>query len=502
MKKEKNQEYILLGGLILLNILLRVPFIPHEFGADSFFIHTMANQIVEYETAPWIIHPLSFFGLYPLSNASVVPMLLAVLSFVSGVGMEHTILYASMAFSILGAVSAYALAGRIKTGFQFKFVTAFLFSTSPLALKFTGWTISTRGLFIMLIPLFMWSILKFMKDEKIKLETVLTTTILLLTLAGTHKMFALTIPLIIILPVSFYLRRFFNKTHPLIITSVFSVLFFIQFFLYRHWWTFLNLPFMVPRTGIYSFISLLIVLNMRLGVIAPLSLIGFIAIVFTKKKPLIQNYLLLITLAFTPFISYDMYFYQTFSIIAVVYSAFSLDKILTLLKNPNIQTLVITAILVSSIGFSLFTQYYRFTKIFGNLASQYFDSRLFSLAMYLNMVESGIIETPTASGEAIKLSAYVDNPSIPMREPSYFGYGLVDEKSIQIKTRSFPNSIQTLKIYLKYPFISNFSIIPHETKYYFLNKVTHPNSLGDNNFGNKTKIFDNGFEELLIEERV
>ena len=133
-----RKELMLVISLVFLNIVVRLPVIPHEFGADSFYVHTFAKQIVEHENAPWIIHPLSFFGLYPLSNASVVPFIIGILSMISGLGIEEVVLYASMAFSLLGLFAAYALAGRIKKTIQFKFITGFLFSISPPSTQIHG----------------------------------------------------------------------------------------------------------------------------------------------------------------------------------------------------------------------------------------------------------------------------------------------------------------------------------------------------------------------------
>jgi hypothetical protein len=63
MKTKKTYTILLL--LVLLNIAVRIPVAPHEIGNDSFFIHWMAQSILEEGIALWLVHPASVFGLYP-----------------------------------------------------------------------------------------------------------------------------------------------------------------------------------------------------------------------------------------------------------------------------------------------------------------------------------------------------------------------------------------------------------------------------------------------------
>ena len=97
MRTQKTYTILLL--LILLNIAVRIPVTPHEIGCDSFFIHWMAQSILEEGTALWLIHPASVFGLYPFSYPSFVPFLLATISNIMGLEIETIILIISSIFS-------------------------------------------------------------------------------------------------------------------------------------------------------------------------------------------------------------------------------------------------------------------------------------------------------------------------------------------------------------------------------------------------------------------
>ena len=71
--------------LLLLNIIIRIPSIPHEKGYDSFFIHSLANSISYAGVAQWWINWMSVFGLYPYSYASAVPFTLSGISQLTGI---------------------------------------------------------------------------------------------------------------------------------------------------------------------------------------------------------------------------------------------------------------------------------------------------------------------------------------------------------------------------------------------------------------------------------
>ena len=70
----KKVVYCLLLVLAGGNILFRYPLdVGHELGADTTFVHTLTTGLVQDGHAAWILHPLSYFGLYALSYPSAMP---------------------------------------------------------------------------------------------------------------------------------------------------------------------------------------------------------------------------------------------------------------------------------------------------------------------------------------------------------------------------------------------------------------------------------------------
>ncbi len=193
----RRKKVILFTLLIILNVVLRIPSIPHEKGGDSFVIHSYANSITSLGVAEWWTNWISVFGLYPYSYASTIPFSLSGLSQLTGldsIEMEYTILLFSVVIGLISIFTAYSLAGTVYDNFIFKYIMALFFSISQGVLIFSTWEISTRGPFIILMPLYLYILLKRMHYGK----TILLVSILGVFLAATHHFFYFLIPLTVL----------------------------------------------------------------------------------------------------------------------------------------------------------------------------------------------------------------------------------------------------------------------------------------------------------------
>jgi len=186
MKLPPKVNCALLGFLVTLNLILRYPQTPHETGVDSFFIHTLAVSISNNGRAAWILNPLSFFGLYPLSYPGASPFLISDFSSISGVSVELSILLLSTTLGVVGMLTAYLMGRAMKADDFFAFSVAFLYSLAPKFLSFTMWTASSRNLFMALAPIFVWAIIRAYRRRN------LTSTVLLVIFLGlliaTHRL--------------------------------------------------------------------------------------------------------------------------------------------------------------------------------------------------------------------------------------------------------------------------------------------------------------------------
>src|SRR5438132_13833891 len=109
MGLSRKVTFVLLLFLVSLNLLVRYPRTPHELDYDGFVFHGMTLSLVQEGYAKWTIHPLSYFGLYPLSHPSGGLFTLAGLSEASGVSIEGAILLFDLAVVTVGLLSAFVL---------------------------------------------------------------------------------------------------------------------------------------------------------------------------------------------------------------------------------------------------------------------------------------------------------------------------------------------------------------------------------------------------------
>ena len=417
MKFSKRTKYMLIWLLVILNIILRLPVTPHELGADSFAVHAWANSISADGYAVWILNPLSFFGLYPFSFPSGEPFLLSGLSQGTGVEMEWTIWVAATFFAVFGIFAAYLMAKEINNDFLFCFSVAFIYSTSRIFINFTNWTVSTRGLFIALLPLLIWSLLMSYNQKKERLKYLLLTVCLLVILATIHRLIFFT-PIILIAFVIVVLIYIANKKfkytkiniiwrktkYPLLSSSIIhkvSIIFFFALFIPL---------FLLPFTplGFYGNIesfkggqssgyffegssSFDILLNlgaeyaMAVGVIILLTPIGLFSLLLKAQKTSREVFLLVLTLCFAPFLMDATYmrFFVIFLFSLLI--GFGLLEIQRILGKVNKVKSAAPLIIIVIIAFSALLPYFVVVRPVPNLPmhTNYMNEPTYNAALFI-----------------------------------------------------------------------------------------------------------------------
>src|SRR5213594_3125609 len=156
----REVTYALLLSILALTLAFRYPAGEHEAGADSFVFHGLAQTIVDSNYAPWLINPLSVFGLYPLSHPSGPILAVALTTEVGGIPAEGSILLLDFLSAILGTLGAFLMAREIKPDDRLALLIAFLFSTAPRFVSSLEWQMPTRSLFTAAAPVFVWALLR------------------------------------------------------------------------------------------------------------------------------------------------------------------------------------------------------------------------------------------------------------------------------------------------------------------------------------------------------
>lgn len=160
MRLPRRTVYALMVALLCANILVRFPRTSHETGIDSFFIHNLATSISEAGRISWVLNPLGYFGWYPLSYPTAAPLLISGISQVVGFAEEATILVLSLLYGIVGALASFAMARAFRRDDAFALIVGVLFSLAPRFMSFTMWSASSRNLFMVLTPVFVWLLVR------------------------------------------------------------------------------------------------------------------------------------------------------------------------------------------------------------------------------------------------------------------------------------------------------------------------------------------------------
>ena len=153
-KFSRKTILLLLLTLVLIAVVLRYPLVEHErFQTDSYFIHHLAKSIGDEGFARWAFHPLSYFGYYPVSYPSGMPVVLAELSELTGLSVELSVLVADMMFAGLFALVVFCLSREFLERPEYALLAAFFASVGPRFVDTTYWDGSARGPVVVLMTL-------------------------------------------------------------------------------------------------------------------------------------------------------------------------------------------------------------------------------------------------------------------------------------------------------------------------------------------------------------
>lgn len=370
MKFLKRVNYLPIGLLVIFNIVFRYPTVPHPRLSDTYCIMTLANSISSAGYMEWFVHPLSAFGLYPLSYPVAGPLVMSILSQTLGINTEQAVLLTSTFYGVFGCLAMYILSKTITKNDFISFITALLFSMSPLFLSFTNFAGSSRGFFLVVMLMFIWILLHWNVDRN-RVKFTMLGIFFFLLLGMIHRMvifvtiflFAYFITIIWIK----FRKRIENGQNMLAITSS-----------YKKTCIFLSIFCILLLTGIlgispyhpsletfksgYFFQGLLFIpINigieyaMGIGVLILLAPIGLISLLQERNKNFSQIYLLVIMLCFAPFLvdyNYMRQFIGPFIFLLIGYGGLKLFTLLKFrLKNiagPLVVSIVIVAILLPS----------------------------------------------------------------------------------------------------------------------------------------------------------
>lgn len=186
MRLGRRTVLALMFALICFNVLVRLPRTDHESGVDSFAIHLFATAITDQGKIPWILNPLGYFGWYPLSYPSAAPVLISGVGQMAGLPEEGAILALDLLYGVIGALGGFVMARAFRRDDVFGLLAAATFSLAPRFVSFTLWSGSSRNLFMVMIPFFLWGLVR--SYRKPSLPNIAVLILVLIFMLGTHRL--------------------------------------------------------------------------------------------------------------------------------------------------------------------------------------------------------------------------------------------------------------------------------------------------------------------------
>lgn len=438
MDISKRNKLLFLSLLALLNIIVRIPSIPHECGSpDEFTMHILANSLSTFGCANWWVHPSSIFGFYPYSYASSAPFIYSEISQSAGIDLVWVAWIFCALIGIFVMLSAYALAGQIKDDDLFKFLAAFTISLSQGVLTYLTWQISARGVFIALMPFFIYLLLK---SRVFAIRCGALTFIAFILLMATHHYYILVVPIIvsfIFVMISYKLKRsvtklvrFPDNLTPIALIIGFLGMFSIPFFtnLFIHGSRYGALHDMLESTIRYS------------GPFFVLAIVGFSYLTLKSDKKFGEWFIVVTSIFFAPFMWVGVYAHYFVTILICMLMCVALVNIAKAHKGARKQAFsIIIIVLLLFVSFSGFYQHWR-TNIGGvqRPCQWYAEDTTYNGAIWVgdNINKnkrvigcSGNDHTPT------RIFAISEVPTIVMPETD-ITYGFVNVSDIKVTMNS------------------------------------------------------------------
>ena len=368
MKLPRRTVYCLLLALICLNILLRMPRTDHETGIDSFFIHNLATAISDQGRIAWVLNPLGYFGWYPLSYPSAGPVLISGVAQVTDIPEEGTILLLTFFYGALAVLVAFVMARAFRHDDLFALSGALVFSLAPRFLTFTLWSASTRNLFMVLIPVFVWALARSYRRPTV--PNLLALFLVLVLMLATHR---LTILLAVVV-VAFVAAYAFITAHRVVRIRFPKLLLSTSF---RRWAPRLALlsilgiaAFMLFRPEVLDeyargeicsgasvggrLCNLGVSITRSVGLALPFALVGVFAMVREHNKGFLEAFLVLSLLALIPTLFLRQYAGFYILPFLALFAAFGIAGLSTLFpKSRRAQTAIVGTALLLIAGSSV-----------------------------------------------------------------------------------------------------------------------------------------------------
>lgn len=417
-------------------MLLRFQATSLEIGVDSFLMHMMINSLTEYGYAKWVLHPLSFAGLYPYSYPSSVLFLFSGIQQTTGLQVDSVTSIYDIFLATFSIFSMYLMASSFIDDDFFKHLVAFIFSTSPAIVSYTTYTIVTRILVLVLMPLLICILLNRMHIGK---KTVLVL-VLILFLFVTHHLCYFILPTVTIyiilrilqkLKVHSFIIRKAPETHNHIVSILIPVAVLLISF---------SIPFVFKRFlegGSRYDISIPAYIR-YVGPLIIYSISGIFYLIFKQKKSFNEWLLLLSIVVLTAFMYIPTYLKWFVPVVLIPAAGIG---IINSLKNQTKKQYITSLLIIILFTQTIFTGYYQFLHAYQDheYDARHIEESTFKTGSWIKkFVEGNSISNDKLFSYRISAVSDTTHFLVPFT-PSAATYGFIDIN---------------LSLYERYPFSS------------------------------------------------
>ncbi len=176
--------------------------ISAENGVDALLYHRMASAITAQGFAPWIVNPLSYIGLYPGSDSSGVPFLIAQLAETAGLQVGASVLLYDAALFIVFGLGLFLLIRHTTHRDDLALVSVILGCLSYGLFTSILWSADERSFNVALTPIFLMLLIpgRDAAADKIRANRMITLALVSATMLVSHLDFVLLIPYLVLVP--------------------------------------------------------------------------------------------------------------------------------------------------------------------------------------------------------------------------------------------------------------------------------------------------------------
>jgi hypothetical protein len=197
-KRRAKVAYLALIFVILVSILVRYPRFPHEFAGDTLELHYYSDALRNDGTATWVMSPLSWFGLYPVSYSMGVPILGAQVGELAGIPSEDALALCGVMIGILSVLGFAMIAYRLTGNIGVALVAGAAIATSGFNGPQTIAGLSGRPVIQALFPFALWALVPakgspFWPSGPGPVPRVIVLILTNLAMAAAHRLFLLAI---------------------------------------------------------------------------------------------------------------------------------------------------------------------------------------------------------------------------------------------------------------------------------------------------------------------